>query len=51
MQTSGNAQSLERLLLHKALPDNLENGHLLMSPLDLAFAGVGQPDILDITFF
>src|ERR1700730_4241055 len=51
VQTGGNAQSLERLLLDETLADRFEHGHLLRGPFDLALAGIGQPHVLHITFF
>ena len=51
MQTSGNAQALQRLLLDEALADELQHGHLLRRPFDLAFTRVGKPDIFHITLF
>src|SRR5713101_6493436 len=51
VQTSGNTQALERLLLDEALADRFEHGHLLPGPLDLALAGVGQSNVLHVPFF
>ena len=41
VQAGGNAHALERLLLDESLADQLQNGHLLIGPFDLAFAILG----------
>src|SRR5882762_4778731 len=51
VQTSGNAQALERLLLDEALADLFQHGHLLSGPFDLALTSVGQPNVLYVPFF
>ena len=38
VQAGGNAHALERLLLDEPLADQLQNGHLLIGPFDLALA-------------
>src|SRR5271165_754620 len=49
METSGNTQPLQRLLLDEALADVLQHRHLLRRPFDLALARVGKANILHIT--
>ena len=48
VKASGDAHAFERLLLDETLADQLENGHLLIGPFDLAFSTLGQSDILDV---
>ncbi len=48
VQARGDAQSLERLLLDEALANRLQNGHLLVGPLDFALAALGESHILHI---
>ena len=48
VQACGNAQPLERLLLNKTLANDLQHRHLLLGPLNLALASIGQRNILYI---
>ncbi len=48
VQASGNAQSLQRLFFDEALANDLQHRHLLLCPLDLALASVGQRNVFYI---
>ena len=51
VETRGNAQTLQRLLLDEALANDLQHRHLLLRPLDFAFAGFGQRNIFYVALF
>jgi hypothetical protein len=41
-------EALEGLLLDKTFANQLQNGHLLIGPFDLALALFGQGDVLNV---